>query len=293
MLYTNHMNNKILEKLQTLIVNDGYTDTYIDDIKLYKRTTQSQLCNVIFENWVLFTFQGIKEMKLNDTVLEYSSENYLVTSSTLPVECQSTASKEEPFFAIVVSFDLKVIYQLLHEMNIEKPKNKRDSNMGTFTDKTTSEIEEILYRIIKIVDNKEEAKILGKSLVKELLYRILKGDNSDYLHKLLDNTSNEAKISRSLKLIHESDERFYNVEELAKAEDMSVSSFHSHFKKITAYTPHQYIRRMRLNKAESLISQDNLNVNEVATKVGYEDASQFSKEFKKYFGYSPKEAKKS
>jgi len=286
------MNSKILKKLQTLIVNDGYTDTYIDEVKLYRRTTQSQLCNVIFENWILFTFQGVKEMKLNNTILEYSSENYLVTSSTLPVECQSSASKEEPFFAMVVSFDLNMIYQLLDEVSTEKQKNTKDSNMGTFTDETTSEIQDILCRIIKIVDNKEDSKILGKSLVKELLYRILKGENSRYLHKLLDNTSNEARISRSLKLIHENDERFYSVEELARIEDMSVSSFHNHFKKITAYTPHQYIRRMRLNKAETLISQENLNVNEVAFRVGYENASQFSKEFKKYFGYPPKEAKK-
>jgi AraC-like DNA-binding protein len=285
------MKKKILHKLQKLITNDGYYNTFIDEVKLYKMSKHTTLYNIMFENWVLFTFQGKKEMKLNQTLLEYNSDNYLVASSTLPIECETFASVEEPFLGIVISFDLNIIYELLDEISIEKPTITKNCNIGTFSDNITEEIENILYRIIKIIDNKEESKILGKSLIKELLYRVLKGENSHFLHKLLNKTSNEAKISRSLKLIHTSFENPYSIEELARKEDMSVASFHNHFKKITAHTPHQYIKKIRLNKAENLLSQNNLNVNEVAIKVGYENASQFSKEFKKYFGYSPKETK--
>lgn len=287
------MRKKILNKLEKLIINDGYYNTYINEVKLYKMSEKTTLYNVMFENWILFTFQGRKEMKLNQTLLEYTSENYLVASSTLPIECETFASKEEPFFGMVISFDLNIIYQLLDEISIEKPLNKKHSNIGTFSDNITSEIEDILYRIIKIVDKKEDSKIIGKALIKELLYRVLQGENSHFLHNLINKSSNEAKISRSLKLIHTSFEKAYTIEELARKEDMSVASFHNHFKKITAHSPHQYIKKVRLNKAENLISQNNLNVNEVAIKVGYESASQFSKEFKKYFGYPPKEAKAS
>jgi AraC-like DNA-binding protein len=287
------MKKKILKKLEKLILNDGYYNTYIEEVKLYKMSEKTTLYNVMFENWILFTFQGRKEMKLNQTLLEYTHENYLVASSTLPIECETFASKEEPFFGMVISFDLNIIYQLLDEISIEKPLNKKHSNIGTFSDNITSEIEDILYRIIKIVDKKEDSKIIGKALIKELLYRVLQGKNSHFLHNLINKSSNEAKISRSLKLIHTSFEKAYTIEELARKEDMSVASFHNHFKKITAHSPHQYIKKVRLNKAENLISQNNLNVNEVAIKVGYESASQFSKEFKKYFGYPPKEAKAS
>lgn len=287
------MKKKILKKLEKLILNDGYYNTYIEEVKLYKMSEKTTLYNVMFENWILFTFQGRKEMKLNQILLEYTQENYLVASSTLPIECETFASKEEPFFGIVISFDLNIIYQLLDEISIEKPLNKKHSNIGTFSDNITSEIEDILYRIIRIVDKKEDSKIIGKALVKELLYRVLQGKNSHFLHNLINKSSNEAKISRSLKLIHTSFEKAYTIEELARKEDMSVASFHNHFKKITAHSPHQYIKKVRLNKAENLISQNNLNVNEVAIKVGYESASQFSKEFKKYFGYPPKEAKAS
>lgn len=287
------MRKKILNKLEKLIINDGYYNTYINEVKLYKMSEKTTLYNVMFENWILFTFQGRKEMKLNQMLLEYTSENYLVASSTLPIECETFASKEEPFFGMVISFDLNIIYQLLDEISIEKPLNKKHSNIGTFSDNITSEIEDILYRIIKIVDKKEDSKIIGKALIKELLYRVLQGENSHFLHNLINKSSNEAKISRSLKLIHTSFEKAYTIEELARKEDMSVASFHNHFKKITAHSPHQYIKKVRLNKAENLISQNNLNVNEVAIKVGYESASQFSKEFKKYFGYPPKEAKAS
>lgn len=287
------MKKRILQKLQELIKIDGYYNTYIDKVKLYKMSQKTTLYNVIFENWILFTFQGKKEMKLNQTLLEYTSQNYLVASSTLPIECETFASKEEPFFGMVISFDLNIIYQLLDEIFIEKPKNNKLSNIGTFSDNLTKEIEDILYRIIKIADKKEDSKILGDSLIKELLYRVLQGKNSHFLHNLINKSSNEAKISRSLKLIHSNLEKSYTVDELARKENMSVASFHNHFKKITAHSPHQYIKKIRLNKAENLISQNNLNINEVAIKVGYENASQFSKEFKKYFGYPPKEAKTS
>lgn len=287
------MRKKILKKLQKLILNDGYYNTCINEVKLYKMSEKTTLYNVMFENWILFTFQGRKEMKLNQTLLEYTHKNYLVASSTLPIECETFASKEEPFFGIIISFDLNIIYQLLDEISIEKPINRKLSNIGTFSDNITQEIEDILYRIIKIVNKKEDSKIIGKALIKELLYRVLQGENSHFLHNLINKSSNEAKISRSLKLIHTNFEKTYTIEDLARKEDMSVASFHNHFKKITAHSPHQYIKKVRLNKAENLISQNNLNVNEVAIKVGYESASQFSKEFKKYFGYPPKEAKAS
>lgn len=287
------MKKRILDKLKEQITHDGYYNTYIEEVKLYKMSHKTNLYNVVFENWILFTLQGKKNMKLNNISLEYNPQNYLVASSTLPIECETFASKEEPFFGIVISFDLNVIYQLLDEISIEKPNSKKTSHMGTFSDNITQEIEETLYRIIKIVDKREESKVLGKALIKELLYRVLKGQNSYFLHKLLDKTSNEAKISRSLKLIHSNFNKPYSIEELAKKEGMSIASFHNHFKKITAYTPYQYIKKIRLNKAENLISQKNISVNEAAIKVGYETASQFSKEFKKYFGYPPKEAKAS
>ncbi|ADG92824.1 transcriptional regulator, AraC family [Arcobacter nitrofigilis DSM 7299] len=287
------MNKKILQKLHKLIPDDGYYNTYINELKLYKMSERTSMYNVMFENWILFTFQGKKEMKLNQVSLEYTNENYLVASSTLPIECETFASKEKPFFGMVISFDLNIIYQLLDEISIEEPKNKKQSSIGTFSDDITEEIEDILYRIIKIADKKEDSEILGKSLIKELLYRVLKGKNSHFLHKLLNKSSNEAKISRSLKLIHNDFGKSFSIEDLAKKEEMSVASFHNHFKKITAYTPYQYIKKIRLNKAENLISQKNISVNEAAVTVGYETASQFSKEFKKYFGYPPKEAKAS
>ena len=287
------MKEKILAKLKELIPNDGYYNTNIDEVKLYKMSHKTNNYNVMFENWILFTFQGKKQMRLNDISLEYNQENYLVASSTLPIECETFASKEEPFFGMVICFDLNVIYQLLDEITIEKPTTKKTSNIGTFSDNISPEIEDIIYRIVKIVNKEEDSRVLGKALIKELLYRVLKGKNSHFLHNLLDKTSNEAKISRALKLIHNSFEKPFSIEELARKEDMSVASFHNHFKRITAHTPHQYIKRIRLNTAENLISQKNINVSEVAIKVGYEDASQFSKEFKKYFGYPPKEAKAS
>jgi transcriptional regulator GlxA family with amidase domain len=108
----------------------------------------------------------------------------------------------------------------------------------------------------------------------------------------LDN-NNEAKIARALKIIHTECETNLDIPNLARQEDMSVSSFHTHFKKITSHTPLQYIKKIRLNKAKDLIVKHKYQVVDAAYEMGYDSASQFSRDFKTYFGYPPKDVKPS
>jgi transcriptional regulator GlxA family with amidase domain len=144
-----------------------------------------------------------------------------------------------------------------------------------------------------MLESKEESKVLGGSVLKELYYRIAVGENSHFLHKMFLNSNNEAKIARALKIIHTQCESNLDIPNLARQEDMSVSSFHTHFKKVTSHTPLQYIKKIRLNKARDLISMHNYQVVDTAYEMGYDSASQFSRDFKTYFGYPPKDAKAS
>ena len=100
-------------------------------------------------------------------------------------------------------------------------------------------------------------------------------------------------MTRTLKTIHNQYQKHLDIPTLAKEEEMSVSSFHTHFKKVTSLSPLQYIKKIRLNKAKDLLTRNDLQVNETAYAIGYESSSQFSKDFKSYYGYPPKEAKAS
>lgn len=286
------MNQKSLNELEKLLKEDGLYNTYLDNLKLFKVSSPMVLSPCVYDNWVVFTFQNSKTVKLNNHVLEYNKSNYLVASSKLPLEGQTDfASQEEPMISMIISIDEKEIYQLIQELSEDFYDELTDTLEGTFVDSVTPEIEDLLYRLIKVIKSKEESRILGKALLKELFYRILKGKNAKFLYKLFDKSSKEAKIARALQSIHNSFSNNLDIESLARKEDMSVASFHTHFKKITLHTPLQYIKKIRLTKARDLIIQENLQVNEVATKVGYENTSHFSREFKKYFGFSPKDTK--
>jgi AraC-like DNA-binding protein len=286
------MNKKALNELEKLLKEDGLYNTYLDNVKLLKISSPMVLSPCIYDNWVVFTFQNTKTVKLNNHVLEYNKSNYLVASSKLPLEGQTDfASQEEPMISMIVSIDENEIYQLIQELSEKFPIELTETLQGTFIDSVTPEIEDILYRLTKVLKSKEESNILGKSLLKELFYRILKGENAKFLYKLFDKSSKEAKIARTLQIIHNNFANFLDIESLARKEDMSVASFHTHFKQITLHTPFQYIKKIRLTKARDFLVHENLKVNEVATKVGYENISHFSREFKKYFGFSPKDTK--
>jgi len=285
------MKKEILDQANKLLPKDGGYDTFLDGVKLYKTTTYGPRGPLIYDICLVLVLQGKKIGYLGNNTLEYNCHNYLVIPTILPFECETYATKEEPFMCMLISIDKKIMYELIDSMS--KPKNQTCTNcdLGVFSDNVTADIEDITLRLLKTLESKEEAKILGPQLLRELFYRIIRGEHAHFLHKMFLNTNNEAKISRSLKNIHDNYSEHLDVPNLARDEDMSVSSFHTHFKKITSHTPIQYIKKIRLNKAKDLIARHRYQVNDTAYEVGYESVAQFSRDFKTYFGYPPKEAK--
>lgn len=287
------MNKQILTQVNKLFQKDGLTSTYQQNVKLFKTTTFTPKGPLLYDLCLILVLQGTKIGYLGNEVFKYDSKNYLVVPTTMPFECETIASKDEPFICMLVSIDKKVMYELIDSISKEEVKNCNKSQLGVFSDDITPQIEDIIYRLVKTLESKEESKILGDQIIRELLYRISIGKNAHFLRKMFLNTNIEAKISKSLRTIHDNFSQHLEIPELAKKEDMSVSSFHTHFKRITSHTPLQYIKKIRLNKAKEFIANQNFQVNETAYKVGYESISQFSKDFKAYYGYPPKEAKPS
>lgn len=287
------MNKEILEQVNKLFTNDGLHDTLLNNIKIYTTSKYDPLSPFIYDVCLILVLQGKKIGHLSHNTLVYDSKNYLVVPTTLPLECETHASFEEPFIGLIISIDKKMMYEIIDCVSEKDSIDSKKNSIGIFSDEVTSNIEDITLRLLNILQSKEESKILGEPLLKELFYRIAVGKNSNFLHKMFLENNNEAKIARALKIIHTQCESNLNISNLARQEDMSVSSFHTHFKKVTSHTPLQYIKKIRLNKARDLISMHNYQVVDAAYEMGYDSASQFSRDFKTYFGYPPKDAKAS
>ena len=287
------MKQKILNQVNKLFKNDGIHDTLLNGVKIYTTSKYDPLSPFIYDVCLILVLQGKKIGHLSQNTLVYDSKNYLVVPTTLPLECETYASKEEPFIGFIISIDKKMMYEIIDCVSKKEAINSKKNSIGIFSDVVTEEIEDLTLRLLNILQSKEESKILGESLLKELFYRIAVGENSNFLHKMFLDNNNEAKIARALKIIHTLCETNLDIPNLARQEDMSVSSFHTHFKKVTSHTPLQYIKKIRLNKAKDLIAKHNYQVVDAAYEMGYDSASQFSRDFKSYFGYPPKDVKPS
>ncbi len=291
--FGNLMNNKILEEVNKLVKENSLTRTNIKAVNLYQTTTFLPRTPLTYDFCLVFVLQGKKIGYLPNKRFEYDSKNYLVVSAALPFECETYASKEEPYTCILININKDIMYEIISSISKEESKNCKSVQMAIFQDQVTQDLENSIYRLLKILQSKEESAILGDSILREIYYRIAIGENSHFLHKMFLENKMESKMTRTLKIIHNKYNEHLDIPTLAKEEDMSVSSFHTHFKKVTSLSPLQYIKKIRLNKAKDLLTRNNLQVNETAYATGYESSSQFSKDFKSYYGYPPKEAKAS
>ncbi len=287
------MKKSIIENREILHIKDGVHDTNLDNVKIFKTQNYEPKSPLIYDVCLILVLQGKKIANLATNSFIFDCDNYLVVPTTLPLECETYATKDEPFICLLISLDRKIMYDIIEKLNTNSFENDSKNTFGIFSDKVTTDIENITSKLLDILESKEESSILANGVLTELFYRIAIGKNAKMLHKMFLEENSESKIAKALKIIHDNYKENHDMETLARVCDMSVSSFHNHFKKITSHTPLQYIKKIRLSKAKEFLTKYDYKVVDVANELGYDNPSHFSRDFKSYFGYSPKEAKAS
>ncbi len=285
------MNLEILNLANQYIKEDGLHKTYIEGFSLFKSSVSTPKVSTICDLSLIIVLQGKTTGYLGKNIFQYNSKNYLVIPTSLALEYEIKSTKEEPFLAIFHKIDKNLMYEVIDLIRDKNIQECKECGLGLFSDEVTPRVEDTIKRILETMKSKVEANILGSSLLRELYYGIAMGGNAHFLHKIFLKNTFEAKMTRTLKTIHETYHEHLDVQTLAKNEDMSPSSFHTHFKSVTSMTPLQYIKKIRLTKAMDLLSKENFQVKETAYAIGYESSFHFSKDFKRYYGIPPKEVK--
>jgi len=292
------MNNDLTQleqlcKLYGLDKKNGFSNTYIDEIKLFKVSSNDELTPLLYNKGFSFIGQGKKIGYINEVRFEHGYTDYLVISSPQPVECETYILGDEPLIGIYINLDMNRLHRVVRNYSKFSKENKRSKEI-TFSitcNNRTEIIQDIYIRLLNILDSQAESSMMGDGLLDELYFRILQSTNGSMLELLCEENSNVSKISRTVEYIIKHIDQKISLDEMARLADMSINNFHKLFKQALNDTPVQYIKKIRLYKARQLIIYNNMKTVDAAQEVGYDSTSQFSREFKRYFGISPSKIK--
>ncbi|MFX1678936.1 AraC family transcriptional regulator [Mitsuaria sp. CC2] len=243
---------------------------------------------VLYEPSIVIVAQGAKVGYLGNKTFRYDADRYLLLTVPLPFECQTIASPAEPFVGVSIDIDTAVLQELLIELEderLDRPASLDSAgvNSAAFTEDVLCALE----RLFDAMHRPRDAKVLGRLILKEIIYHVLCGDSGAALQALANRHSHFAQVTKALQHIESHYARPLSVEHLAGLVNMSVSAFHHNFKAVTNTSPLQYVKSYKLHQARLIMLNEGVKAGVAATRVGYESPSQFSREFKRYFGATP------
>jgi AraC-like DNA-binding protein len=279
---------RLASLLNEVAVHEGIHQTLIEGVWVTRHSKPQPRTPVVYEPIIVVIGQGRKHGYLGDEVYVYDPLNYLVLSVPLPVECEWEASPEEPLLLVAISIEPTMLGEILLEMDEPLPPFG-PTPRGIATIPISEELSGAVIRLLECVKCPLDSRMLGRQTVREILYRVLRGEQGMLLRALASRDEHFTRIARVLKHVHTDYAEPLSVESMAKRACMSVASFHHNFKLVTACSPLQYLKRIRLDRARRLMAHDGYNASTAARAVGYESPSQFSREFKRLFGLTPVE----
>jgi AraC-like DNA-binding protein len=280
---------RLVRLLNDLAVLEGPQPTAVEGVQV-SRTSTSSTCRVpvVYQPKIVIVGQGRKRGYLGDKVYQYDPFNYLVLSVPLPAECEWEASPEEPLLVVSIDVEPAMLGELL--LDLDEPLTPADATpRGICTTPMSEELGSAVVRLLECLRCPIDSRMLGRQVVREIVYRVLRGEQGGALRALASRDDHFTRIARALKYVHAEYAQPLSVEELARKAGMSVAAFHHYFKLVTASSPLQYLKRIRLDHAKRLMAHDGYNASTAARAVGYESPSQFSREFKRLFGSTPLE----
>jgi AraC-like DNA-binding protein len=280
------VNSRLVALLSELARGEGFIPSRLPGVKFMRSTEHIPRTPVVYDQSIVIIAQGRKTGHLGGQTFIYDANNYLVLATPMPFECETEGATEEPMLGVSVRVTPGVVAELL--MTMESSPSTHDVRpqavQAAPLDKTLSNT---TVRLLEYLRSENDARILGPQIVREITYRVLLGKLGGNLRALAAPQSHFGQISRALRRIHADYARTLDIASLAREAGMSSSTFHAHFKAVTSSSPLQYLKTVRLHKAQMLMVQEGANASSAALRVGYESASQFSREFKRLFGGGP------
>ncbi|RMO14532.1 AraC family transcriptional regulator [Pseudomonas cichorii] len=283
-------NATLVSLIKPLATRPGFMPTLLPEVKVVSAYEYVASSPQIYEPSLMIVAQGGKLASLGARTLDYGAGHYLVQALSVPFMCETFATPEAPLLGVSVAIDRVVLGELVqlmgpvpdHAIEAQTPESMTSAVLD-------APMRESVERLLRCLHDLLDCQVMGQSRLREVLYAALRGPQAGVLRALVAQQSHFARVAASLAYLHSHYAEPLNIDILARQANMSASTFHEHFKRSTLLSPVQYLKRLRLLKAQHMLVAQGMGVAQVAHSVGYQSTSQFSREYKRYFERNPVE----
>jgi AraC-like DNA-binding protein len=266
---------------------DGLHATAIDRLKFLRESDTSRAMRGMSEPFLAIVVQGKKEVLLNEETYPYGVAQYLVVAVDLPI-CGFAveASPARPYLSFAIDLDPVQLCDIIAQINLGS--DRKDNAMrGLFVSDAEPSLIDCAIRLTQLLDTPQDIAFLAPTIVREIYYRLLVGEQGEAVRQIATSGSKMHCIAKAIERIKADFAKPLRIETLAEHANMSISSFHRHFKAVTSMSPLQYQKQLRLLTARQMMLVENADATQTAYQVGYESPSQFSREYSRMFGAPP------
>ena len=256
-------------------------------LTLHRRTAPTAPCSMTYQPSVTVIAQGRKRVELGRNIFVYDSSRFLLTAVDLPVVSRVIeASEAAPCLAMALKLEMTVVRELLSRVEIQVAEAPPDSPAMAMGE-TTVEFLSACCRLVDLLKNPQDIPFLSGLIQREIIYRILRSAEGARLRAIATLGEQSHRTAKAIGWIRANYAKPLRVEDLAEMAGMGVSTLHHHFRALTAMSPVQYQKQLRLQAARGRMLIDGLDAASAAFEVGYESASQFNREYSRFFGQPP------
>jgi AraC-like DNA-binding protein len=261
--------------------------TQVPGLRLSRRTAPTAPASCTYEPSLAVVAQGSKRADLAGSTFIFDPSRYLLTSLDLPVICNVIeASEKVPYLCFVLKLEVPVVRELLSREEIPAPDAPSESP-GMITGKTTAELLDACCRLVDLLNTPRDIPFLSGLIQREIIYRILRGPEGARLRAIATLGDQSHRTAKAIAWVRTNYAKPLRLEDLAKIAGMGVSTLHHHFRALTAMSPLQYQKQLRLQAARERMLTDGMDAASAAFEVGYESATQFNREYSRLFGQPP------
>jgi AraC-like DNA-binding protein len=277
---------ELVERMSRAVPEDKVLEVF-PGLFMARSTKITEQLHTVYPTAFCVIAQGSKTVLLNDEIFRYDPGHYLISSVELPVISRvAEASEEKPYLSFRINLEPSLVASVMMESRFEIKKSAVNIKAMDVSP-IDADLLDAVVRLARLLETPEQIDILAPLIVREIVYRLLSGVQGARLSHLLTSEGDTRRISKAVKQLRENIDQPLRIENIARELGMSVSGFHHHFKSVTAMSPLQFQKQIRLQEARRLMLGEDLDVASAGFRVGYDDPAYFSRDYKKLFGAPP------